>query len=136
MSRENVELVRQIFDAAGRRDAATVFALYDPEVEWDASRSPLPRLVGGSTLRGHKGLQAFFRERDEAFQNILDECEELIDFGEAVISVVTTRGRGRTSGIEAEQRMAAVWTIRDGRAVRVVWFPSRQEALEAVGWRE
>jgi ketosteroid isomerase-like protein len=135
MSRENVEVVRQIFDAAGRRDAAAVFALYDPEVEWDASRSPLPRLVGGSALRGHEGLQGFFRERNEAFQSILDECEELIDAGEAVISVVTTRGRGRTSGIDTEQRMAAVWTIRDGRAVRVVWFPSREEALEAVGVR-
>jgi ketosteroid isomerase-like protein len=37
MSQENVELVRRVYDAAARRDAATVLALYDPEVELDNS---------------------------------------------------------------------------------------------------
>jgi hypothetical protein len=31
---------------------------------------------------------------------------------------------------------AGVWTIRDGRIVRVAWFGSVEEALEAVGLRE
>ena len=38
MSQENVETVRRIYEAALRRDAATVLALYDPGVELDASR--------------------------------------------------------------------------------------------------
>jgi hypothetical protein len=29
-----------------------------------------------------------------------------------------------------------VWTIRNEKVVRVVWFPSREEALEAVGLGE
>jgi ketosteroid isomerase-like protein len=135
MSRENLEIVRSVFEASGRRDGAAVFALYDPDVEWDASRSPLPRLVGGSVLRGHDGLRAFFRERADGFEHAGDACEELIDAGEAVVSVVRVRGRGRTSGIEVEQRMAAVWTVRDGKVVRVVWFSTRDEALEAVGFQ-
>lgn len=37
------------------------------------------------------------------------------------------------SGAEvALTQMAGVWTIRDGKVVRVVWFASREEALEAV----
>jgi len=50
--------------------------------------------------------------------------------------VVTTRGQGRTSGIDVEQRMAAAFAIRDGKIARVVWFPTREEALEAVELRE
>jgi ketosteroid isomerase-like protein len=38
MSRENVEVVQRLFDAIGRRDSEAVLALYDPEIEWDASR--------------------------------------------------------------------------------------------------
>ncbi|MDX6615459.1 MAG: SnoaL-like domain [Solirubrobacterales bacterium] len=136
MSEANVEIVRRLFVAADEGDAATVFSLYDPEVEFDSTRSPLPRLVGGaaSVYGGHEGLRRFFRERSEHMEDIEDTCEELIDAGEAVVSVVTTRGRGRSSGAEVTSpSYAAVWTIREGRILRVVWLPSRAEALELVG---
>jgi ketosteroid isomerase-like protein len=38
MSQANVELVRRVYDAAARRDANAVLALYDPDVEWDWTR--------------------------------------------------------------------------------------------------
>jgi len=38
MSEENLEIVRRIYEGQARRDAATVLALYDPEVEADFSR--------------------------------------------------------------------------------------------------
>jgi hypothetical protein len=60
-----------------------------------------------------------------------DDCEELIDAGEHVISVVTSRARGRVSGLEVE--CTGVWTIHEGKVVRVEWFESREEALEAAG---
>jgi ketosteroid isomerase-like protein len=136
MSRENVEVVRRVYDAVARGDTAAVLALYDREVEVDTSQTPLPRLIGGGGFRGHEGLRGFFRERNEAWENIEDHCEELIDAGENVISVVTSRGRGRTSGIEVETNVAGVWTIRAGKVIRVVWLSTRKEALEAVGLRE
>jgi ketosteroid isomerase-like protein len=139
MSQENVEIVRRVYDAAARRDAATVLALYDPEVELDMrADSPLQVVgLGGGVYRGHEGLRSFFREWHEAWERIEYDFEDLIDApGERVISVVTRRGRGRASGAEVEQPLALVWTIRNEKVVRVVWFPSREEALEAVGLRE
>ena len=136
MSRENVEVVRRVYEAAARGDSRDVLALYDPTVEVDSRRVPLTQMIGGNILSGHEGLRVFFRERAEALDAAEDNCEELIDAGDEVVSVVTVRGRGRTSGIGVETQMAGVWTIRDGRVARVVWFPSRQEALEAVGLRE
>jgi ketosteroid isomerase-like protein len=131
MSEENVEIVRRIYDAAARRDAATVLSLYDPEVELDNSRL---QVVGGEELyHGHEGLRRFFREWHEAWERIDYDYDELIDAGDQVISVVTRRGRGRASGAEVEVHVALLWTLRDGKVVRVVWFPSRQEALEAAG---
>src|SRR5918992_184524 len=46
MSRENVEIVRRVYEAAARRDSATVLALYDPEVELDNSRLGLAGFAG------------------------------------------------------------------------------------------
>jgi hypothetical protein len=50
---------------------------------------------------------------------------------------VTTRARGRKSGAEVElKRNAGVWTVRGGQVVKVVWFSTPEEALEAAGLRE
>jgi ketosteroid isomerase-like protein len=135
MSRENVDLVRRVYEAAASRDAATVLELYDRDIELDNSRLDVVGVSG--IYRGHDGLRSFFREWHEAWSGIEYDFDELIDAGgEHVISVVTRRGRGRESGAEAELPLALLWTIREGRVVRVVWFRSREEALEAVGLRD
>jgi ketosteroid isomerase-like protein len=131
-----VEIVRQIYDAVARRDTAAVLALYDPEVKLDGSRLPESGLGGQGIVRGHDGLRRSTREWAKAWEHFEDHCEELIDAGDQVISVVTRRGRGRASGAETSTRRAGVWTIRDGKAFQVVWFPSVDEALVAAGLGE
>jgi ketosteroid isomerase-like protein len=133
MSRENVEIVRRVFEATARRDRDAVLALYDSDVEWDASRTQ-PGLA--DVYRGHEGLSRFFREWREAWHSDEYEYDELIDAGDAVISIATQRGRGQVSGLKIARTLAGVWTIIDGKIVRVVWFPTREEALEAAGLRE
>ena len=65
------------------------------------------------------------------------EYDEFIDAGEHVVVVQTQRYRGRTSGIELEWiSIAQVWAIQDAKVVRVEFFPTRGEALVAVGLRE
>ena len=136
MSRENVEIVRRIYEASARRDTATVLALYDPEVEWDTSHHPMGELLGPERREGHKGLRTWFRDWYEVFEGFEHEYEDLIDAGDHVISIGIDRGLGRGSGVQVERPIAGVWTIRDGKVVRVVWFATRSEALEAVGLRQ
>jgi ketosteroid isomerase-like protein len=136
MSQENVEIVRAVYDAGARRDAAAVLSLHDPEVEWDISRAPARELMGQSIYHGHEGLRMFFREWYEAWETVAADLHELIDAGDDVISVETTRGRGRASGASVTLSHHAVWTIREGKISRVVWFATHAEALEAVERRE
>jgi ketosteroid isomerase-like protein len=138
MSQENVEIVRRVYEAAVRRDAATVLALYDPDVQWDGSRSRWSEVLpGNSVWRGHAEMRESFRAYYEAWDDLEDTVEELIDAGNHVISVTNTRARGRSSGTEVEWKgQAGVWTIREGRVTQVTWFPTRDEALEAAGLSE
>jgi ketosteroid isomerase-like protein len=137
MSRGNVEIVRRVFDAEARRDAATALSLYDQEVEFDTSHGTFGDLAGRRLYHGHDGLRTWFRDWYEAWESIHEEIEELIDAGDEVVSVVTIRGRGRASGLELElTHQPAVWSIQHGKIVRVVWFRTRQEAIEAAGLRE
>ena len=135
MSQENVEVVRSVFDAVARRDGAAVLALYDEDFEWDFSRVPWGE-VEGRVHRGRDALQRVYREWQLVWEDYEETLNELIDAGDSVISVTTGRGRGRASGVEVEVTTSGVWTVRDGKVVRSVWFPTRREALEAVGLPE
>ena len=138
MSEQNVEVVQRLFDAVARRDSATVLALYDPEVEWDGSRHRWGEVMRReSVFRGHEELREWSRAYHEMWEHLEDTVEELIDAGVSVVSIVTTRGRGKTSQVDVEwKENSGVWTVRAGRITKVVWFPTRREALEAAGLSE
>ena len=131
MSQANVEIVRRVFEAVARRDSEAVLAAYHPNVEYDFSGGPLRDLVGDTVYHGHEGIRKWTRDRYDAWEAIEDECQELIDAGDKVISLVVSRGRGRSSGVEADLRHYGVWTIRDAKVARVAWFYSREDALRA-----
>ena len=131
MSEENLEIVRQVYEAAARRDTATILTLYDPEVELDASALGVEGR-GGDVFRGHEGLRSLFGEWHESWGEIEYDYEELIDAGDQVISVATRRARGRASGVEVEQRFALLWTIRQGKVIRVVLVLGSNRSAQSV----
>ena len=139
MSRENVEIVRRVYEAVARRDTRAILALYDAQVELSFSPGTLAdHIVGGPAVwRGHEGLRTFDRELRESFENFETPYEELIDVGEHVVSVSKYRGRGRKSGMEIDgPPQFLVWSFRGGKVTEVSWYATRKEALEAVGLRE
>ena len=123
--------MRQALEAGARRDAEVVFALYDREVEWDARRMQLG--VEHAVYRGHEGLISFYDAWREAWEDDEYGYDELIDVDGPVISIATQQGRGRASGQPVTRSLVGVWTVRNAKIVRVVWFLSREEAFKAVG---
>ncbi len=59
--------------------------------------------------------------------------ESAEQFGAEVVISLRVTAKGRTTGIPVEQRLAQVWSFRDGKAVEVRSFASMSEAVEAAG---
>jgi ketosteroid isomerase-like protein len=136
MSRENVELVRKIYDAAARRDDTTPFDIYSEDIVWDVSRMRTAFLYTRPIYQGHEGVRQLWREGLAAFGEIDMDPEELVDAGDQIVAVVHERQIGRASGAPVEGAHAAVWTLAEGRITRVELFDDRAQALEAVGLSE
>jgi ketosteroid isomerase-like protein len=137
MSQENVELVRRLYEAHERGDFTAVFAAYNPEIEWHAPGLASPELGFDPVYVGHEGVRTFWRLWLSAWETTSFEYHEFIDAGEHVVVVQSQRNRGRTSGIELEwNSYAQVWTVQEAKVVRMEFFPTRAEALEAVGLSE
>ena len=123
-SQENVEIVRRF--VVGDLEDALVYA--DPDIVWnpiEEEASQGPDAVRASMAR-------WMGEWDEYEQVV----EELIDLGDRVFGTFSLRGRGRGSGIEIDQRLYSVYTLRDGKVARMDEYATRAEALEAAGLSE
>jgi ketosteroid isomerase-like protein len=133
MSHENVEIVRRLFEVYNERSFGENADLIDSEMIWDFSRAELP---DGSSYTGRSEFLSFIEAWEEGFETEHMEAREILDAGDRVVVTVNHRGRGMRSGIEIDQTFAMVWTLRHGRAVRMALFPTRADALEALGLSE
>ena len=134
MSQENVEVVRRILRAFAAGDRDEVLSLVDPEVVVDATR----RVLNPATYVGIDGVRQMFAGMDEAWEEVRLEGQEVIDGGDRVVVISRMIGTGKGSGVEVERPVnGQVWTIREGRVVRLdLGFTDREAALEAAGLSE
>jgi ketosteroid isomerase-like protein len=130
MSQENVDYMREAFEAFASGDVTRLAGLLDADVRWKAVEDPVPRLGFNGVL---ESLAGWFEVWDEMHV----ELEELLDGGgDDVVAIVNMRGRHAGSGSDITERFFQLWTIRDGKIVRFYEYKSMREALEAAGLSE
>jgi ketosteroid isomerase-like protein len=130
MSRENVEIVRRLLDALLLGDEETVTSILDPDV-----RVVDDDLPDAGEYAGIDGLAAWASNWDESWESWQLEPQALIDAGDQVVALVKLFAVGKGSGVTVERNNGMVWTVRDGKAVRLEYYGSGEEALEAAGLR-
>jgi uncharacterized protein len=132
MSQENVEAFRRGYEAFARGDLDAALELMHPKIE---AHDP-PEVPDATIYRGREAVRRDWEQTSDMFEDFSIDVEEIFDRGDEVVVFLRFRGRGRESDAEVEAPMAHVWTIRDGKAVRLRQFLNRAEALEAVGLSE
>jgi ketosteroid isomerase-like protein len=130
MSQEHVDLLRDAFEAFNRDGAEAIIEIVDPEFE---AVAPPELTVEPDTYRGPQGIRRYFDSFYEVMEEVHFYPEEFIDAGDKVVVPMVLSAKGRGTGIEAEQRIVQVWTIRGGKAIRVENFADRATAFRAVG---
>ena len=128
MSQENVEVVREAWDGYSRGDYDRIAAFHDPHIV-------VVTLEDGA-LYGNNAVLANYERWDEAWEGAETTLEEVIGHGDMVFVAARFHGRGRASGVEVETRLYEVYTVRDGKVLRIDEYATRDEGLEAAGLRE
>ncbi|HKP88505.1 MAG TPA: nuclear transport factor 2 family protein [Thermoleophilaceae bacterium] len=131
-SSSTVELVRRIYDAAERRDDVTPFQLYSEDIVWDLSGTRVAAFYPRPVFHGHEGVRDAWREGVAVFRDVHMALQDLIAVDEdRVLAEVREQHLGRTSGVAVEATHYALWTLADGKVVRMQTFEDRSEAEEA-----
>lgn len=134
VSQENVEIVREAFEASQGGDPEKTARLVDPEVEFHGTVGGLQE---GEIAHGQSEIDEKFEAQDlEAWEERRLEAEEFIDAGDNVVVLLHEYRRGKGSGIELETETAVVVAVSGGRVVRLQGYMDRAAALEAAGLSE
>jgi ketosteroid isomerase-like protein len=131
MSQENVDLVRRVHEWWARGDFGVGADLLASDFEWHQ----FPQAVEPGTRRGAE-VGGALRKIFEVYEDLRVDAREFIDAGDKVVASGRARATARGSGLQLDNRVALVWTVRDGNLVRIEVFTDRREALEAAGLRE
>ena len=128
MSQENVEIVREAWDAYSRGDYDRVGEFHDPHI--------VVVTLEDGVVYGNDAVLANYKRWNEAWEGADTTLEEVIGRGDRVFLMVRFQGRGRASGIEIDNRHYEVYTLRDGKVLRIDEYEQRAKALEAAGLSE
>ena len=109
------------------------FALPDLNVRWTtADDEPDPQ-----TYVGHEGVRQLITSLLDIWkQGFTMKAREFIDLGDVVVVPFTSHVQARGSGVALDADETHVFTVHDGKIVRVREYRTKDAALQALGMRE
>ena len=129
MSQENVELIRDAFDAFNRRDSRAFLTIFDDDVRFV---SRLGAIEGDYS--GHEGISRLLGTLFGVWPDLTAELLEVEAVGDQVtVAALRFRGQGAGSDVPWEWTVWQASSWHRGKIAVVHSLDSRAEALEAVG---
>jgi ketosteroid isomerase-like protein len=128
MSQQDLDQLRTRYEAFARGDWEAAFAGLGPDFEMHDHG-----LLDVPVQRGPDAISEVQARAADAFEQQRYEPEKLIDLEGRILVRVRFFARGRGSGVELETKIGQLWTLKDGRAVRLDVYRTWEAAVEAAG---
>ena len=125
-----MDIVRLVFAAVNREDIEATLALTHPDFEVSV---PPELSAEPDVYRGVDGMRRYWQSFRDAMAEIRFTPERIWDAGDAVVVALNVTAKGRQTAISVAQRPVTVWTMRDGKVLRVAVYASLAEGLASVG---
>jgi ketosteroid isomerase-like protein len=123
------QLMVEAVDAFNARDLEGYLAAMDPDVEAHTLLAEL----SGSPYVGHGGVRRWWHETLESWDYQTIDLERVESEGDTGVALINLMGRGKTSGVELDMRLAMVFKVRDGLCTYFKIYADRDEAFAAAG---
>ena len=127
MSEENVEGLKRAFEAFASGDLGIVLALVAPDFEIH------DRVIGSPSERGPDALVANAAAVREVVGDVSWEPREMVGLGDRVLVRVHVAGTARHTSLPIDTDVGHIYTLRDGKAVRLDIFRTWEDARRAAG---
>ena len=89
--------------------------------------------VEPGTRSGAEGFNGAIDSVFATWDDVRFDTERVIDNGDDVVALGVLRGHVHAAGMEIDSPHGQIWTFRNGRVLRMRWFNTHRETLEAAG---
>jgi len=128
MSKENVEIVRASIATYNADGLEASMSYLHPDVEW-FTNADAPDM---GTFKGHDGIRKLAAQLEEVLGEVRIQPDRFVEAGEDVIVLGRLFVTGTESGAATESHRAWVYTLRDGKIIRLLTFTNQADALAVV----
>jgi len=132
MAQENVDALREGYEAFARGDIDAAFSTFDENIVWrgNSDLTPAGRTYNGIDEVKNQWLPEFAAN----FQDFRQDVEEMIDAGDYVVVLGTARAT--VAGQQIKDRFCHVWKLSDGKVVEVDFFGDTAQTIKALEKQE
>lgn len=116
------------YEALNNGDIDSAMDALAEDAEWHESEV----LPDTGVYRGRAAIRSFLTDFLASWERFDQTVEEVRREGDRVLVQIHLQATGRGSAADVDARYAHLWTISEGRGIRVEAFYDRDEALEAL----
>jgi uncharacterized protein len=125
---EDVQRLREVYDAFDRGDAEAFVGLLAHDIEWRVPEV----LPWGGVRHGHDGVRTYLELLGEHVDGGWGAPEEFLDVGGRVIVLGRFSGTARATGRDFETPFVHLWSTSDGVPVRLAQLVDTAIVLRAL----
>jgi ketosteroid isomerase-like protein len=121
-------MIAASYEALNERDIDSAMEALAEDAEWHESEV----LPDTGIYVGREAIRAFLTDFLASWERFHQTVEEVSEEGDRVLVMIHLEATGRGSEADVDARYAHLWTVSDGRGVRVDAFYDRDEARAAL----
>jgi ketosteroid isomerase-like protein len=115
---DNVQLLKNLYDAFGRGDIATVLGTMSPQIKWHEAEGNPYRPSGEPWIGPDAVLNNLFMKLGAEWDGFAVHPRQFHDAGDSVIVEGRYSGTYKATGRSADMQFCHVWDLSDGKVTR------------------
>src|SRR5262245_54344932 len=132
---DNVDLLKNLYEAFGRGDIPTVLGAMSPHIKWYEAESN-PYMPSGEAWVGPDAvLNNLFLRLGAEWDGFAVHPRSFYSAGNAVIVAARYSGKFKPTGKSIDAQVCHIWELEDGKVTRFQQYADTAKLREAMGAR-
>ncbi len=135
MPKENVAVIRGMYDAFAAGDVPGVLGRMNPDMVWNEAEN-LPYADGNPYIGPGAVAQGVFARCGSEWDGFPVVVDELLDAGDTVVALGRYRGTYKATGRPQNTQLVYVWRLAGGKMVRFQQSVDTLQVARVIGTAE
>ncbi|MEX2553777.1 MAG: nuclear transport factor 2 family protein [Actinomycetota bacterium] len=132
---DNVQMVKDLYDALGRGDVGSFLGSFDPNIEWSVAEGSPYQPDGKPWYGPDEVLQNLIMKLPSDWDGFTATPKEFHDAGDTVVVECRYTGVNKSTGRSLDAQACHIWKVRDGKVTSWRHYVDTGQLQDVMGAR-